>query len=75
MYRQALELEEKVLGQEHPDILRSMKSLAEILRDQGMYEQEEEIYQQVLELKEKALGKDHPEHEQPGVNAEPSRQV
>jgi hypothetical protein len=35
MYRQTLELREKVLGQEHPSTLDSMNNLALVLRNKG----------------------------------------
>jgi tetratricopeptide (TPR) repeat protein len=47
-----------VLGNEHPDTLTSMNNLALVLRDQGKYEEAEEMYRQALRLKETALGKE-----------------
>jgi tetratricopeptide (TPR) repeat protein len=44
MHGQALRLQEMVLGKEHPSTLRSMNNLAGVLRDQGNYEDAEEIY-------------------------------
>ena len=61
MYRQALELREKVLGKEHPDTLTSMNNLAGALRGQGKYEEAEQMHRQALELTEKVLGKEHPD--------------
>ena len=61
MYRQALELKEKVLSQEHPDTLASMNNLAVVLDKQGKYEEAEQMYRQALELKEKELVKEHPD--------------
>src|ERR1700728_625097 len=40
---QVVDVRRRVLGQEHPDTLSSMHSLAMILRDQGKYEQVEEM--------------------------------
>ena len=39
--------EEKVLGREHPNTLTSIINLAEVLREQGKYDQTEEIGGQV----------------------------
>jgi len=44
MYQRALELREKVLGPEHPDVLISMNNLAGVLRHQGKYEAAEEMH-------------------------------
>ena len=60
MYRQALELKKKVLGQEHPSTLDSMDNLALVLRRQGKYEEAERMHRQALELYTKVLGQEHP---------------
>jgi tetratricopeptide (TPR) repeat protein len=39
MHRQALELKQKVLGQEHPSTLDSLNNLALVLGSQGKYEE------------------------------------
>ncbi|KAK1948723.1 tetratricopeptide repeat domain protein [Colletotrichum sublineola] len=59
MYRQALELKEKVLGPENPSILGNMNNLALMLQHQGKYNKVEQMYWQTLELKEKVLGPNH----------------
>ncbi|ORY58756.1 P-loop containing nucleoside triphosphate hydrolase protein [Pseudomassariella vexata] len=61
MYRQALELQEKVLGREHPDTIGSMNNLAIVLGSQGKYEEAEQRHRQTLELCEKVLGREHPD--------------
>jgi tetratricopeptide (TPR) repeat protein len=38
-----------------------MNNLATVLRDQGKYEQAEEMHRQVLGLRETVLGKEHPD--------------
>ncbi len=60
LYRRILELKEKVLDKEHPDILESMAILANALGEQRKYEEAEQIHQKTLELREKVLGKEHP---------------
>ena len=47
---------EKMLGKEHPDTLTSMNNLAEVLSQQGKYEEAEEMHGQALELKEMCSG-------------------
>ena len=44
MHRQALTLQETVLGKEHPDTLASINNLATVLSDQGKYEEAEEMH-------------------------------
>jgi tetratricopeptide (TPR) repeat protein len=61
MCRQTLQLQEKVLGKDHPDTLYTMNSLARLLYKQGKYIEAEAIDRQTLQLREKVLGKDHPD--------------
>ncbi|RYP10933.1 hypothetical protein DL764_000369 [Monosporascus ibericus] len=60
MHRQALELREAVLGQEHPFTFDSMNNLANVLDSQGKYEEAEQMHRQALELTEAVLGQEHP---------------
>ncbi|KAK4164715.1 phosphorylase superfamily [Cladorrhinum sp. PSN259] len=60
IYRQALELKEKVLGREHRSTLDSMNNLGLVLQNQGKYEEGEQIHRQALKLKEEVLGREHP---------------
>jgi len=41
--------------------LTSMNNLAMVLKDQGKYEQAEEMYRQALGLSETVVGKEHPD--------------
>ena len=60
MYREALEVQRRVLGLEHLDTLASMHSLGVVLRDQGKWQEAEEMLGEVLELMFTALGSEHP---------------
>lgn len=53
MHREALELNEKVLGREHPFTLTHYS--------QGKYEEAEQMHREALELREKVLGREHPD--------------
>ncbi|MBO0719360.1 MAG: tetratricopeptide repeat protein [Blastocatellia bacterium] len=55
-----LEIRERFLGAEHPDVAVAIDSLASIYIDRGDYGKAEPLYLRALELREKALGKDHP---------------
>ena len=61
LYRETLQLREKVLGKEHPDTLTSMNNLAGLLESQGKYNAAELLYRETLQLREKVLGKEHPD--------------
>ena len=49
-----------MLGKEHPDTLRSMNNLAEVLRSECKYKEAEEMHGRALALRERVLGKEHP---------------
>jgi tetratricopeptide (TPR) repeat protein len=57
----ALEIREKALGPEHPDVARSLNNLANLYRDKGDYARAETIYQRALAIREKAFGLENPE--------------
>jgi len=50
----------EAVGAAHPSTLTSMNNLANVLDNQGKYEQAEEMHRQALRLKETVLGKEHP---------------
>jgi len=56
-----VEVRERVLGNEHPSTLTSMNNLALVQRDQGKYDEAEQMYREVVEVREKVLGKEHPD--------------
>jgi len=57
----ALELREKVLGPEHPDVATALDELGQILHRKGEYARAEPPYQRALAIREKALGLEHPD--------------
>jgi hypothetical protein len=59
--RHALEMRTKVLGDEHPETLTSMRGRLNILCDLGMTEQLQELLQVTFQAHEKVLGSDHPD--------------
>ncbi|KAI1085927.1 hypothetical protein F5B19DRAFT_248199, partial [Rostrohypoxylon terebratum] len=61
MYRQTLELKERVLSKENPSTLNSMNNLALVLNSQGKYQEAEQMHRQTLELTERVLGREHPD--------------
>ena len=49
-----------MLGQEHPDTLRSMNMLASTYLSQGRWKEAEELMMQVMETRKRVLGQEHP---------------
>jgi tetratricopeptide (TPR) repeat protein len=56
----SLEIREKALGPEHPNLATSLNNLAVLYRAQGKYAEAEPLYKRSLAIMEKALGPDHP---------------
>ncbi|WP_013325063.1 tetratricopeptide repeat protein [Gloeothece verrucosa] len=61
LYKQALELRKRLLGDNHPDVASSLNNLAGLYYSQGRYEQAEPLYKQALELRKRLLGDNHPD--------------
>ena len=62
LYRQALEIRKKALGEEHPDYATSLNNLAALYHAMGAYDRAEPLYRQALEIRKKALGEEHPDY-------------
>jgi kinesin light chain len=58
--KRALEIREKVLGSDHPDVAKQLNNLALLCQNQGKYEEVERYYQRALEIYESKLGQDDP---------------
>ncbi|KFY96250.1 hypothetical protein V500_02532 [Pseudogymnoascus sp. VKM F-4518 (FW-2643)] len=61
MDRQTVQLQEAVLGKNHPVTLTCMNNLAASLELQGKYAEAEAMHRQTLQLQETVLGKHHPD--------------
>ena len=57
--KKALEVAEKNVGPNHPDVAQSLNNLAELYRIQGQYAEAEPLYKRALAIDEKALGPNH----------------
>ena|ERR1700680_4968344 len=55
LYLQALEIEKKVLGPEHPNVARELNNLALLYDAQGQYAKAEPLYRQALAILQKVL--------------------
>jgi CHAT domain-containing protein/Tfp pilus assembly protein PilF len=60
--RQAVEIREKILGQQHPDYALSLINLAAQYDGLGQFSQAEPLYRQAMEIRKKALGEAHPRY-------------
>jgi hypothetical protein len=56
-----LVVEKRVLGEEHPDTLRTASNLASSLSSQGKYARAKRIKREVLGVRRRVLGEEHPE--------------
>jgi CHAT domain-containing protein len=56
-----LNIVEKALEAEHPDVATNLNNLARLYNAQGLYSQAEPLYQRALSIREKALGAEHPD--------------
>jgi len=56
-----LEINEKALGSDNPDVAISLNNLAELYYNQGRYKEAEPLYRQALKILKQTLGSDHPE--------------
>ncbi|WP_437932533.1 tetratricopeptide repeat protein [Sorangium sp. So ce291] len=59
--RRALELREKALGPEHPDVASALNTLTVLLWAKGDYVTAEPLVRRALAIREKALGPEHPD--------------
>jgi tetratricopeptide (TPR) repeat protein len=60
LYRRALELNEKELGAEHPNVAVDLNNLAEALRLSGKSEEAEALFRRALRIDERVLGPQNP---------------
>jgi tetratricopeptide (TPR) repeat protein len=61
LYKRALAIHERVLGNDYPDTAQSLNNLASLYRAQGAYKLALPLYKRVLAIHERVLGNDHPD--------------
>ncbi|AFY83023.1 tetratricopeptide repeat protein [Oscillatoria acuminata] len=61
LWKQALNIHRKVLGEQHPDTAGSLNNLAALYKSQGRYAEAESLYLQALNIRRKVLGDEHPD--------------
>src|SRR5271169_3657702 len=57
----ALEMQEKALGPDHPDVATELNNLASLYQSENRHADAEPLYKKALATDEKALGPDHPD--------------
>ncbi|HEY0910612.1 MAG TPA: CHAT domain-containing tetratricopeptide repeat protein, partial [Bradyrhizobium sp.] len=60
LYQRALALEQKVLGQDHPNVAMALNDLAALYEAENKLGQAEELHQRSLRIREKLVGPDDP---------------
>ncbi|MCT7990299.1 tetratricopeptide repeat protein [Laspinema olomoucense] len=61
LWKQAMNICRKVLGDEHPDTATSLNNLALLYKSQGRYREAEPLFLQALNIRRKVLGDEHPD--------------
>jgi CHAT domain-containing protein len=60
LYREALEIRRRLLGEDHPYTAQSYNNFAMNLDAHGKYAEAEPLYREALEIRRRLLGEDHP---------------
>ncbi len=60
LLQRAMDLQEKLLGSEHPDLIDSINAMAELYTNQQKYNEAEPLLYKSLAIGEQTLGSDHP---------------
>lgn len=61
LYQRSLDLKEKVLGPDHPDVSDDLNNLGIVYEATGEYAEARKLYERALALREATLGPEHPE--------------
>ena len=60
LYRQALEIRKKALGEEHPDYAQSLNNLAALYRAMGAYDRAEPLFARPWRSRRRPRGRSTP---------------
>lgn len=61
MYIRSLQISERTLGPEHPQVALALNNLADLYRSQERCDESETFYRRALKISEKAQGPEHPQ--------------
>ena len=59
LIKEVLEIQRRVLGEEHPDTLEWMNRLANLYKEQGRYDEAESLFVKELEMRRRVQGEEH----------------
>jgi tetratricopeptide (TPR) repeat protein len=59
LYRKSIEITEKRLGPQHPDVASAYRNLGQLFHRQGKLRGAEKLYRHAAKILEKSLGNDH----------------
>jgi tetratricopeptide (TPR) repeat protein len=59
---EALSIQERMLGPEHPDVAAGLNNLASMYQAQGRYAEAEPLFKRALAIGDKVLGPEHPDN-------------
>jgi tetratricopeptide (TPR) repeat protein len=59
--QKALDIRIRLLGNDHPDTLKTMNTLANVWNGQGRYEKARSLHEQALETRRRIFGTEHPQ--------------
>ena len=59
MFRNALAINRKFLGNEHPSVAKCLSYLGDLLKDKGDFEAAEPLYREAINIYQKVLPKEH----------------
>jgi tetratricopeptide (TPR) repeat protein len=62
LYKEALAINKKVLGENHPDYATSLNNLAMLYDAMGNYTAAEPLFKEALAIYKKVLGENHPDY-------------
>ena len=60
LFRQALEVREKALGPEHPDVAECLHNLASLYTTEREFARAEPLFKRALKIRKERLGAGHP---------------
>jgi tetratricopeptide (TPR) repeat protein len=61
LVRRSIEIDEKALGKDHPNVATGYNNLAVLLRDQGKYAEAEPLLRRSIEIFQANFGPNHPQ--------------
>ena len=62
LYRKAIEIDKRTVGEEHPFYASLLNNLANLLNRMGQYEEAEPLYRQAIEIDKQTVGEEHPSY-------------